>query len=289
MSFKICEDRLCTWDGVHLRYRTWLPKELRSVAILVHGAGEHLELYEHLGEPLVQNGFGFIAYDLRGFGCSEGKRGHVNHFYEYLNDLDQLIHVFRQKMGNIRFYLIGHSLGGLIVARYVQHRPDYINGIVLSAPAFGLRIHIPLSAKWLISIISRVAPSLSVNPYLLIEKIQRIPGLNSIITYNFQTKLREPLTTLNYSFRWVQELLVQTGEVMQYVTNVTVPTLCICGKRDTLIPPDKVRLFFDKLAVQDKEWLLLPDFGHRLLHSEQSPLATNALINWLNRQNKTHY
>jgi esterase/lipase len=61
------------------------------------------------------------------------------------------------------------------------------------------------------------------------------------------------------------------------------------GKKDTLIPSDKVRLFFDKLAVQDKELLLLPDFGNRLLYSEQSPLATNVLINWLNRQNKTHY
>jgi alpha-beta hydrolase superfamily lysophospholipase len=255
--------------------------------VLVHGAGEHLGLYEHLGERFALNGFGFIAYDLRGFGCSEGKCGHVTHFYEYLNDLDQLVHVFRQKIGNSRFYLIGHSLGGLIVARYVQHRPDHVDGIVLSAPALGLRIQIPLSVKRLISIISRVAPSFSVNPYRLMEKAQRIPWLKSIVTYNFQTMLGDPLTTLKYSFRWIQELLVQTGEVMQYVANVTIPTLCICGKNDTLIPADTVRLFFDELTIQDKEWLLLPDFGHCLLHSEQSTLATDALIDWLNRQDKT--
>lgn len=289
MSFKIFEDQLCTWDGIHLRYRTWLPKDLRSVAVLVHGAGEHLGLYEHLGKRFAQNGFGFIAYDLRGFGCSEGKCGHVTHFYEYLNDLDQLMHFFRQKIGNSRFYLIGHSLGGLIVARYVQHRPEYVNGIVLSAPAFGLRIHIPFSVKRLISIISRVAPSFSVNPYRLMEKTQRIPRLKSIVTYNFQKKLEDPLTTIKYSFRWIQELFVQTREVMQYVANVTVPTLCICGKNDALIHTDTVRLFFDELAVQNKEWLLLPDFGHCLLHSVQSTSAIDALIDWLNRQDKTYY
>lgn len=197
VSVENYEDRLCTWDGVHLRYRTWLPHESRGVAVLVHGAGEHLGLYEHLGERFIRDGFGLVLYDLRGFGCSEGRCGHITHFHEYLNDLDQLVHVFRKKLGNRRIYLIGHSLGGLIVARYVQHRPDHVDGIVLSAPALGLRIHVPISVKRLISIISRVAPSFSVNPYGLIKKAQRIPRLKSFVTYNVQTKLVDPLIPSN--------------------------------------------------------------------------------------------
>ncbi|BCU83084.1 lysophospholipase [Polycladomyces abyssicola] len=284
VSVENYEDRLCTWDGVHLRYRTWLPHESRGVAVLVHGAGEHLGLYEHLGERFIRDGFGLVLYDLRGFGCSEGRCGHITHFHEYLNDLDQLVHVFRKKLGNRRIYLIGHSLGGLIVARYVQHRPDHVDGIVLSAPALGLRIHVPISVKRLISIISRVAPSFSVNPYGLIKKAQRIPRLKSFVTYNVQTKLVDPLIPLKYSFRWIQQLLVQTEEALQNVARITVPTLCICGKNDTLIPEDIVRQFFDSLTVKEKEWLLLPEFGHRILHSEQSTSVIDTLIGWLKRQ-----
>ncbi|PTX62407.1 hypothetical protein C8P63_1052 [Melghirimyces profundicolus] len=55
MSVKIHEDRLCTWDGIHLRYRMWVPNSPRSVAVLVHGAGEHLELFEHLGKWFIRS------------------------------------------------------------------------------------------------------------------------------------------------------------------------------------------------------------------------------------------
>ncbi|PTX64974.1 lysophospholipase [Melghirimyces profundicolus] len=284
MSVKIHEDRLCTWDGIHLRYRIWLPNNPRSVAVLVHGAGEHLGLYKHLGDRFARDGFGLITYDLRGFGCSEGKCGHVTHFYEYLNDLDQLIHVFRQEIGNRRFYLIGHSLGGLIVIRYVQQRPKQVNGLILSAPALGLHFDVPLSVKRLISLFSHMAPSFSVNPYSFIKKAQRIPRVNSIITYNIQSKLRDPLTPLTYSFRWIQEFLIQTGEAMRSVAKVMVPTLCLCGKEDRLIPAEIVRSFFDSLTVKEKEWLLFPDLGHRLLHFEQPASAINALLDWMNRQ-----
>jgi alpha-beta hydrolase superfamily lysophospholipase len=164
-----------------------------------------------------------------------------------------------------------------------------VDGIVLSAPALGLRIHVPISLKRLISIISRVAPSFSVNPYGLIKKAQRIPRLKSIVTHNVQTKLVDPLIPLKYSFRWIQQLFVQTEEALQNAANITVPILCICGKNDALIPADIVRLFFDSLSVQEKEWLLLPDLGHRLLHSEQSTSAIDALIGWLKRQEQVAF
>jgi len=256
---------------------------------LVHGAGEHLGLYEHLGERFIRDGFGLVLYDLRGFGCSEGRCGHVTHFHEYLNDLDQLVHVFRKKLGNRHIYLIGHSLGGLIVARYVQHRSDHVDGIVLSAPALGLRIQVPIFVKRLISVISRVAPSFSVNPYSLMKKAQRIPRLRSIVGDHVQTKLMDPLIPLKYSFRWIQQLLVQTEEALQNVASISVPTLCICGQNDNLIPADMVRLFFDSLTVKEKEWLLLPNFGHRILHSEQSASAVDALIGWLKRQEQAAF
>ncbi|GGE29591.1 hypothetical protein GCM10011571_34650 [Marinithermofilum abyssi] len=118
----------------------------------------------------------------------------------------------------------------------------------------------------------------------MMEKAQRIPGLQSMVSYDFQQKLSDPLTSLTYSFRWVQKWLIQIEEVIRYVENVTVPTLCICGKDDPLIPTDTVRSFFDSLSTQDKEWILLSGYGHRLLHSDRSASATNALIDWLNRQ-----
>ncbi|MDR6224234.1 alpha/beta hydrolase [Desmospora profundinema] len=275
------EDRLRMRDGTCLHYRIWVPERFHSAVILVHGAGEHLELYKHLGNRFSHAGHAFIIFDLRGFGRSDGKSGHVTCFDDYLEDMNQLIHFFRHKLGDIQVYLIGHSLGGLIVTRYAQSYPDTINGMVLSAPALGLHIKIPTPIYRLIQFISRVTPGLSVNPYRLMEKAQRISRLKRYISYDVNTKLSDPLVALRYSIRWVQELLVHINIAISKSEHVRVPTLCLCGDHDPLISPHAVRTFFDRLTVKEKEWRLLPGAGHCLLHSNESTPAVDALMEWL--------
>lgn len=272
-----------TRDGISLRCRIWIPDDPQKVALLIHGAGQHIEIYRDLGSWLARKGIIFIAFDLRGFGRSEGKRGHVNHFGEYLEDVDQLVRFFKEKFQGIPFHLIGHSLGGLIVTRYVQCRPGRVDGIILSAPALGFRLPIPSPADWVIRWIGNTLPSFSVNPYRWIKKAQRIPKLKSVVTHDVDGKINDPLVCQQYSFRWLQELLTQTKEAIQRVEEIMVPTLCICGGKDPLIHTEQVHSFFNRLAVKEKKWILLSDAEHRLLHPEQPVSAVDALTSWLCR------
>lgn len=285
MSVDIYEDKLCSRDGIHLMYRAWFPEDVHFAAVIVHGAGEHLEMYDHLGFRLSQNQFACITFDLRGFGRSEGKVGHVTCFDDYLNDVDQLIQFFKQKMGNVRVYLVGHSLGGLIATRYAQNWPDRVDGIVLSAPALAFRFNIPRLANWIIRFFSRYAPSLSVNPQQITEKIKQNPRLDFAVKLAahryFGIELKD-FIPLQYSFRWVKELIVHAEEAMRHVENVSVPTFCLCGEKDQLVHPGVIRSFFDRLKVTEKEWVLFPNLGHCLLHAKQP--AVDVLINWLYKQ-----
>ncbi len=71
--------------------------------------------------------------DFRAQGGSDGRlspgdqRGHIDHFDTYLNDLhsvikDKIIQNYKKK--NVEFYLMGSSLGGHIVLRYLQDFND---------------------------------------------------------------------------------------------------------------------------------------------------------------------
>jgi len=56
--------------------------------IVTHGAAEHSDCYQRFAEEMAPKGWTVFVWDLRGHGRSEGKRGYVNRFQDFSNDLD---------------------------------------------------------------------------------------------------------------------------------------------------------------------------------------------------------
>ena len=59
-----------------------------AAAVLVHGAGEHCGRYAHVVEKLTSHGIAVVTGDLPGHGRTEGLRGHVDSFEEYLDAVE---------------------------------------------------------------------------------------------------------------------------------------------------------------------------------------------------------
>ena len=64
----------------------WAGRPWASV-LLVHGLGEHSGRYEHVGDQMAAAGLDVHAYDHRGNGGSGGRRGHVDRWSQYHDDL----------------------------------------------------------------------------------------------------------------------------------------------------------------------------------------------------------
>ncbi|MBD0381036.1 alpha/beta fold hydrolase [Paenibacillus sedimenti] len=103
-----------------LYFRAWIPEHPRGVLIFIHGAAEHSGLYGHIGTESMNRQIACMAPDLRGFGQSAGQKGHIHRFQDYLDDLDQLVIQIQKQYPQLSIFLFGHSLGALIVIRYVQ-------------------------------------------------------------------------------------------------------------------------------------------------------------------------
>ncbi|PTX64255.1 alpha-beta hydrolase superfamily lysophospholipase [Melghirimyces profundicolus] len=277
------EGRLVMNKGLSLRYRAWLPEQPRMGLIMVHGAGESLEQYHHLGVRLARSAIAGLMFDLRGFGHSGGRSGHVDRFEDYVEDLDQMVQYFREVTGLGRICLMGHSLGGLIATRYAQNRPRGVSALILSAPAFGLHLHLPAYAGKCIRFFSRVLPLLHIQPLPIINRLRRYPRLFSYFTRLFGQEFRDPAPR-SYSFRWIDEILIHVRESFRYIPNLTLPTLCICGAKDPLVNWETVQSFFDRLPTEEKEWHLLADADHCFIHEGRSPSAIDTIIDWVNRR-----
>ena len=125
-------------SGGQLAARTWEGGgEPRYVALLCHGYGEHAGRYEHVAAALVANGAVVYAVDHMGHGRSEGERVLFTDVERVVDDLHAVDERAREEHPGLPVVLIGHSMGGMISARYAQRYGDTLAALVLSGPVVG--------------------------------------------------------------------------------------------------------------------------------------------------------
>src|SRR6266545_4386016 len=98
-------------DGVKL-YAEWYPPdrpEPRAGAILVHGYADHSGRYAHVARHLAARGFAVMTYDYRGHGQAGGRRGHCDHFDEFVGDFDRACDRARIVLGERPLVVLAHS------------------------------------------------------------------------------------------------------------------------------------------------------------------------------------
>lgn len=126
-------------DGGERVARTWSDPDRppRLVALLAHGYGEHVGRYEHVAEALVAIGAVVCGVDHAGHGRSAGDRALVTDVEDVVTDLHTLDERARAQAPGLPVVLLGHSMGGLIAARYAQRYGDTLAAVVLSGPVVG--------------------------------------------------------------------------------------------------------------------------------------------------------
>ncbi|MBV2366162.1 alpha/beta hydrolase [Streptomonospora nanhaiensis] len=125
--------------GGRLAARAWAPErgEPDWLAVLVHGYGEHIGRYTHVAEALCAGGAAVYGLDHRGHGRSSGERVLIEDFADVVEDVHRVVTQARTAYRTLPLVLVGHSMGGLIAARYAQLHGAGLAGLVLSGPVLG--------------------------------------------------------------------------------------------------------------------------------------------------------
>ncbi len=153
-----------TRDGLHLAMQDWMPERgtaVRGVVLLVHGLGEHSGRYEALAQTLNGWGFAVRGYDQHGHGESAGLAGALPDDKRLLDDLADMVDHVRDRMApDLPLILLGHSLGGLVAARFVSLQLRPVQALVLSSPALDAGLN--AWQKLLLALLPRLLPDLRV-------------------------------------------------------------------------------------------------------------------------------
>ncbi|MFR9798007.1 alpha/beta hydrolase [Streptomyces sp. MS06] len=126
-------------SGTHgvLAVREWPRERPRCVVLIAHGYGEHAGRYAEVAEVLRTHGAAVYGPDHVGHGRSAGERVVIDDFEDVVTDVHAVAALARSAHPHAPVVLIGHSMGGLIAARYAQRYGDSLTTLVLSGPVIG--------------------------------------------------------------------------------------------------------------------------------------------------------
>jgi alpha-beta hydrolase superfamily lysophospholipase len=243
------ETTLTADDGTRLHVREWPHAAPRGTVFLVHGLGEHTGRYAHVAKHLNDAGWRVVGHDHRGHGRSDGARGRIAAADSLQRDLAHVIDAMRTPRGGPRL-LLGHSLGGLIAARFVaeglQAQPApwhrHVDALVLSSPA--LDPGMSGAQKALLAVLGPLAPDLGVGNGLKPEWISRDPAV--VAAY-----VADPLVHDRVSPRLVR-FVVDGGEAVRALApRWSVPTLLMWAGADRCVAP-RGSAAFAAAAPQDR-------------------------------------
>jgi alpha-beta hydrolase superfamily lysophospholipase len=124
-------------DG-NVHYERWEPAGSPThIVVIVHGYAEYGARYRHVARVLVGQDAVVYAPDHVGHGRSDGERALIVDFERVVDDLRALVDLALDEHPSLPIVMIGHSMGGLLAARFAQRFPEQVAGLVLLGAVIG--------------------------------------------------------------------------------------------------------------------------------------------------------
>jgi len=269
------EGEFKTHDGAHLYDRRWEPVgETRAHVALIHGYGEHCSRYAHVADAFNEAGIAVHTYDQRGFGHSPGKRGSIARFEILLQDLDAFLAHIQPRLQGKPCFFMGHSMGGLVLASYVETRTVHPPGLIFSSPFLAFTDDVPPILLSLADVLGAFVPWLPIRG-VSNTCLSRDPAV-------VEASENDPL-----SFHG----MVNAGTGAQFnaairkacahFDKIVAPVYIVHGEDDRLVPYVGSQLLHEGIRSEDKTLIIYRDGYHELWNDLEKEAVFKGMIEWM--------
>lgn len=254
-------------DGTPIKLYRWGESNSKNV-LLVHGLAEHVGRYGHVAERLVAAGHRVTFVELRGHGASGGRRGHVERWRRYGEDL-------RAAAASVGapFALVAHSMGGLVSLDAVAEP--------FSPPVLGLALSNPLVRPAI------VAPPLKVKAARVLSRLWPwLPLKNEIDTRLIcrdaavvRAYEADPLVYGTISPRWGMEMLA-AGERVSAAQGARPPLYLMVSDADQICDHTASEAVAARWGGE-KQVVMYKGLYHELFNEPEKAQVLDGLCAWL--------
>jgi alpha-beta hydrolase superfamily lysophospholipase len=242
--------------------------------LVVHGYAEHSGRYDHVASRLTDAGYAVHALDLRGHGRSEGERALIRSFDQYIDDVAAFLERIRSSSPLLPVLMLGHSMGGLIVALFLARRTDGVRAAVLSGPAVKAGSNAARPLEWLLRALGRVLPRLRL-ARLDSGKVSRDPDEvakydNDPLVYHGQMKAGL-VGAFSKAVRTLQKR----------APKIDLPIAILHGGADGLADPEGSRILYERITSVDKTLRVYDGLYHEIFNEPERDHVLSDVIAWL--------
>lgn len=264
--------------GLVYFYQHWISREPRALIIFIHGLGDHIGRYGRFISRLANHGYACALFDQRGHGRSEGRRGHVEHFSDWVSDLASFVQFSQIAVPtDTPLYLIGTSLGALIGLNFLLTHTAPVEGMITLSAAIEPIVRIPNWKKKMLCRISKFFPNhpldIGIRPEELTRDVEELKSLKNDPFFH-------SLITLSAA----EEIEKNLDLVMAMPHRIHIPCLMLAGSADSICDPDGTRQFALRLSSADKRYHICTDGYHDLLHDMCAEEVMSDIEEWLERR-----
>lgn len=275
-------------DGIALHVECWRPEGDPTFAIVIaHGAAEHIGRYAPLAERWNAQGALVFGPDHRGQGLSGGSTGHVDAFETYARDLRTVVEDIAkelpqaQRPGKIPWFLLGHSMGGLIALTYLldHEKAVPLAGAIISAPLIEPAVKVGAVKRFAANIMMSVAPKVALPTGIPAEDVARDPEI--VAAYKADERRKDGLTA-----GWLRAMQAAVARVGSQATDIELPMRWYVGSGDRIVSPEAVQRAFDGLEhseARDQSLVVFDGYFHEMHHElpPQRDEVLSMLDEWL--------
>lgn len=259
-------------DGTRLRLVQWSPPgEARDEVLLIHGLAEHAGRYGHVARALTAAGYRVTLVELRGHGQSEGKRGHVDRWQRYVEDLQAAVAFLRQEP-----LLVAHSMGGL-VALDALRQGLAVRAVALSNPLTGVAVQAPWYLELAKGLLTRLAPALSLQNPLDPKLVSRDPKVVSAY-------LADPLVFRTLTPRWATEMEAAIERVQAHAGQYRLPALGLLSTGDAVCDHTAALRLLEAWGHPIHEARVYDGLYHEVFNEPEQDGILAELVAWLDQR-----
>ncbi len=261
--------------NANIYYQAWLPEgNVEAVLLIIHGLGEHSGRYMNVVNHFVPLGYAVYGFDHIGHGKSEGMREFVEHFEDYTNTLTIYYNMVKGWQTDKPFFLLGHSMGGLIASYYLLDHQVNFRGAVISAPTVKVGDNISQATITMSKILSVLLPKAG----LLALDANGISRDPEVVT----AYVNDPLVFHGKTpARLAAELLKVMLRVTAEADKITLPFIVVQGGEDKLVDPAGAQMLYDKASSKDKTIRVYEGLHHEVFNEPERARVLKDVETWL--------
>ncbi|CDW80396.1 UNKNOWN [Stylonychia lemnae] len=273
LDYKVLDEK---HQGVGLTtYEYQTQQNSKALLYFLPAYGDYCQNYGGFFKSFASRGIRVLGMDRRGFGLSQGRRGHIHEalYEDTWKFIDQGTYL-RGFPKNLPKFLIGHSHGALIATRLIEQMPDFFQGAALISPFYQFSPQIGTLQQAKIKAIQMI------NPYKVVDlKGKNDPELRELFQHMTQT---DPF----YYFKWQAQniLAIQQDqeEAQKNIDQIKTPVLMILGKQDQITDVNQQKQVFDQINIKDKRLIELENEDHFMLwYDGISQKIESDILDWI--------